>query len=83
MGLLLQQAQRLPMGPSKTGSEPRRGLRHEEAPTLPLPPVNRGIVDGHHYVVTNCCDLPLRRFPRLHWRAFIEVDTCSVSICGR
>jgi hypothetical protein len=73
------ETQRLPRGPSKTGSELRRGPRHEEAPTLPLRPVDRSIVDGHHYVVTELLfDLPLPRFPRLHWRAFIEVDTCSV-----
>src|SRR5262249_51834670 len=73
------EAQRLRMGPSKTGSELRRGPRHGEAPTLPLRPVDRSIVDRDHYVVTELLfDLPLPRFPRLHWRAFIEVDTCSV-----
>jgi hypothetical protein len=73
------EAQRLRMGPSKTGSELRRGPRHGEAPTLPLRPVDRSIVDGDHYVVTELLfDLPLPRFPRLHWRAFNEVDTCSV-----
>jgi len=30
------EAQRLPTGPSKTGSGPRDGLRQKEAPTLPL-----------------------------------------------
>jgi zinc metalloprotease ZmpB len=65
-------AQRLPAGGG--------GVARAEAPTLPLPPPARGIVNGQHYVVTEVLfDLPLPpRFPRLHWRAFIEVNTCSV-----
>ncbi len=73
-------AERLPSVPS--GPQDRQGgaLLAEEAPTLPLPPPDPSIVDGQHYVVTEVLfDLPLpERFPRLHWRAFIEVNTCSV-----
>ena len=69
-------AERLP------GRAAQRGRRAEQsqAPTLPLHPVDRSIVNGQHYVVTEVLfDLPLPpRFPRLHWQAFIEVNTCSV-----
>src|SRR6266849_5084883 len=73
-------AQRLPAKGPGSGSGQRGGVAPAEAPTLPLPPPARGIVDGDHYVVTEVLfDLPLLpRFPRLHWRAFIEVNTCSV-----
>jgi zinc metalloprotease ZmpB len=73
-------AQRLPSQPSKEGAPQRGGLARTESPTLPLPPPDRTIVDGHHYVVTEVLfDLPQPpRFPRLHWRAFVEVNTCSV-----
>jgi hypothetical protein len=69
-------AQRLP--PKSAGGQ--GGLTEAEAPTLPLPPPDPSIVDGQHYVITEVLfDLPLPpRFPRLHWRAFIEVSTCSV-----
>jgi hypothetical protein len=69
-------AQRVPSPPP----EGQAGLLPSEPPTLPLPPVDPSIVDGRHYVVTEVLfDLPLLpRFPRLHWRAFIDVTTCSV-----
>ena len=73
-------AQRLPSGRG-SGSGQRGGrVAPAASPTLPLPPPARGIVDGQHYVGTEVLfDLPLPpRFPRLHWRAFIEVNTCSV-----
>jgi hypothetical protein len=73
-------AQRLPAGGPGSGSGRRGGVAPAESPTLPLPPPGPDIVDGQHYVVTEVLfDLPLPpRFPRLHWRAFIEVNTCSV-----
>jgi hypothetical protein len=71
-------ADRLLPGP-KPGTGQRGGVAPAESPTLPLPPPDRSIVDGQHYVVNEVLfDLPLPRFPRLHWRAFIEVNTCSV-----
>ena len=60
---------------------PGRGVSPAgEPPSLPLDAVDPSIVDGRHYVVTEVLfDLGLPpRFPRLHWRAFIEVTTCSV-----
>jgi zinc metalloprotease ZmpB len=73
-------AKRLPSMPSETRARKGGGLRADEAPTLPLPPPDPSIVDGRHYVVKEVLfDLPLPpRFPLLHWRALIEVTTCSV-----
>jgi zinc metalloprotease ZmpB len=73
-------AQRLGIGsPTREGGQ-HGGFVRAELPSLPVSAVTRGIVDGQHYVVTEVLfDLPLPpRFPRLHWRAFIEVNTCSV-----
>ncbi|GLQ91273.1 hypothetical protein [Dyella acidisoli] len=69
-------AKRVPSAPSKSSN----GLRPEKSPTLPLTPPDPGLVDGRHYVVKELLfELPvLPRFPRLLWRAFIEVTTCSV-----
>jgi hypothetical protein len=56
-----------------------RGVTESTEPTLPMPRVDRSIVDGQHYVVREVLfDLPLPGLPRLHWRAFIEVQTGSV-----
>ena len=48
-------------------------------PTLPLPPVKRGIADGRHYVVA-ALDFSTvsRRFGVLHWVALVEAETLSV-----
>jgi zinc metalloprotease ZmpB len=72
--------QRLPQVQPKVPAGKRRGLTGDESLVLPLGPVDKSIVDGRHYVVTEVLfDLPLLpRFRKLHWRAFIEVDTCSV-----
>ena len=72
-------ARRLPVGPSP-GRGRGAGVAPETPPTLALPPVNPSIVDGRFYVVTEVLfDLPQPpRFHQLHWRAFIEVETCSV-----
>lgn len=75
--------QRLPQAPPNIPAGKRiarrAGLVDSEAPTLPLGPVDKSIVDGRHYVVTEVLfDLPVAPFRQLHWRAFIEVNTCSV-----
>jgi len=72
--------QRLPHSEPKVPAESRRGLTGDEPPPPPLGPVSESIVEGRHYVVTEVLfDLALPpRFPQLHWRAFIEVNTCSV-----
>ncbi|HEV2175767.1 MAG TPA: hypothetical protein VGW33_00965 [Terriglobia bacterium] len=78
--------QRLPQPPqtkpnvqARQRAAKRAGLTGAEGPTLPLGPVDKSIVDGRHYVVTEVLfDLPVAPFRQLHWRAFIEVNTCSV-----
>jgi hypothetical protein len=48
-------------------------------PTLPLPPVNRGITEGRHYVVTALDFRTVSRvFGILHWVALVEAETLSV-----
>jgi hypothetical protein len=74
-----QADQRLPWVQPNSPAGKRRGLTGSESLTLPLGPVDKSIEDGHHYVVTEVLfDLPLQPFRQLHWRAFIEVNTCSV-----
>jgi hypothetical protein len=48
-------------------------------PVLPLPPVPRGIAEGHHYVVA-ALDFRLdsRRFGSISWVALVEAETLSV-----
>jgi hypothetical protein len=75
--------QRLPPAPPNIESgkriAKRGGLTGAEGPTLPLGPVDKSIVDGRHYVVTEVLfNLPVPPYRELHWRAFIEVNTCSV-----
>lgn len=72
--------QRLPQGEPKVPAGKRGGVTGQETIELPLGPVDKSIVDGRHYVVTEVLfDLPMPpRFRQLHWRAFIEVNTCSV-----
>jgi zinc metalloprotease ZmpB len=69
---------------SKRLVRPRRvgKARKEPAldhPTLPLPPVKRGITDGRHYVVA-ALDFRTasRNFGVLHWIALVEAETLSV-----
>ena len=52
---------------------------HESPPTLPLPSVPASIVDQKHYVVTEVLfTLALPTLGDITWRAFVEVDTCSI-----
>ena len=48
-------------------------------PTLPLPPVKRGIKEGRHYAVA-AVDFRTasRNFGALHWIALVEAETLSV-----
>lgn len=48
-------------------------------PSLPLPPVARGIRDGRHYVAAEALfTLATTRWGALNWVAVIEVETASV-----
>jgi hypothetical protein len=61
----------------RTGKARKRlALDH---PTLPLPPVKRGIKDGQHYVVAALDFRTVSRaFGVLHWIALVEAETLSV-----
>lgn len=72
-------SKRLPETPPRIKATEQVGLLGSESPTLPLGPVDERIVDGRHYVATEVLfELSMPHFPELHWRAFVEVDTCSV-----
>jgi zinc metalloprotease ZmpB len=70
---------------SKRFVQPRRrtGASHNKLaldhPTLPLPPVKRGIKDGRHYVVAALDFRTVSRtFGVLHWIALVEAETLSI-----
>jgi hypothetical protein len=55
------------------------GSNEREFPTLPLPALPAGIVEGRHYVVTEVMfSLALDYWGTLNWRAFIEPATGAV-----
>lgn len=48
-------------------------------PTLPVPPVARGIQDGQHYVVAEILfTLETPQWGLLNWRIFVDVETSSI-----
>jgi hypothetical protein len=59
---------------SRVEPGPLRGPK----PTLPLPPVADGIVDGHHYVVVEVLFTTDPGRSSINWRVFIEQRTRSV-----
>jgi len=64
--------------PQRRNAKAQRGsaLCH---PTLPLPPVNRSIADGHHYVVAAIDFRTVSSSSEsLHWVVLIEAETLSV-----
>ncbi len=67
---------------TRTPQTPRDDRQREldgDIPTLPLPDVPKVIVDGEHYVVTEVLfTLSVEGFRDLNWRAFVEVETCTV-----
>lgn len=51
----------------------------EGPPTLPLPPVPKGIAEGGHHVVTEVLfSLPVAGWGNLNWRAFVECESGTV-----
>ena len=68
---------------SRRGASERAARREEgpppDVPTLPLPAVPKGIESGRHYVVNEVLfSTALGPWKRLHWRAFVEVNTGAV-----
>jgi len=64
--------------PSRRTDKARKELALDH-PTLPLPPVKRGIAEGRHYVVAAldfCTVSP--PYGVLHWVALVEAETLSI-----
>jgi hypothetical protein len=77
-----ERAKRVPIPPEPVPSDStakQQPALTGPPPTLPLPPVDNSIVEGHHYVCVKVnFILAIRPVGELHWVAIVEVNTLSV-----
>lgn len=65
--------------PDKPATIPSDDPIHQSPPSLPLPPVPASIRNRTHYVVSEVLfSLALPDWGLLNWRAFTDIETCSV-----